>query len=60
LQLKAEAEAVDQAVSGFFEIGAALFRTIPDDRLCPCAMAMERYRKTGRVGEDWHSWIGRP
>jgi len=60
LQLTAEAEAVDEAVSRFFGIGAALFRTISDQRLCPCAMSMERYRKTGRVGEDWHTWIGKP
>jgi 5'-methylthioadenosine phosphorylase len=57
---KAEAEAVDEAVSRFFDIGAALFHTIPGERLCPCAAAMERYRRTGRVGEDWHTWMGKP
>ena len=57
---KAEAEAVDDAVSRFFDIGAALFHTVPEQRLCPCAMAMERYRRSGRVGEDWHTWIGQP
>jgi len=58
LLVKAEGEAVEDAVSRFFDIGAALFRTMPQDRLCPCALAMERYRRTGRIEEDWRTWIG--
>jgi 5'-methylthioadenosine phosphorylase len=56
---KAESEAVEGAVSRFFDIGAALFNTTPEERLCPCSLAMERYRATGRVEEDWHTWIGK-
>lgn len=60
LLAKAEQEAVNEALSRFLEIGASLFHTIPKERLCPCALAMERYRRTGRVGDDWRTWIGKP
>ena len=56
---QAEGEAAAEAASRFFEIGAALFRLLPRERLCPCALAMERFRKAGRAGEDWHTWIGK-
>jgi 5'-methylthioadenosine phosphorylase len=26
---------------------------------CPCQSLMERYRRTGRIGEDWRRWIRR-
>ena len=26
-------------------------------RDCPCSVSMERYRKRGDIGEDWHNWI---
>ena len=56
----AEREAVSEAVGRMFEIAAALSRTLPDERQCACALAMERYRREGRIGEDWHTWIGKP
>lgn len=24
---------------------------------CRCHLAMERYRRRGDIGEDWHTWI---
>ena len=32
------------------------------DHDCPCAQAMLRYRRSGRIGPDWHTWIqpGKP
>ncbi len=57
---EAEQEAVAEAVGRFFEIAAAISRALPDERQCPCALAMERYRREGRIGEDWHTWIGKP
>jgi 5'-methylthioadenosine phosphorylase len=29
-------------------------------RACPCARTMERYRREGRIGDDWHTWLGEP
>jgi 5'-methylthioadenosine phosphorylase len=56
---QAEAEAAQEAVLRFFEIAGALFRALPEARLCPCGRAMERFRRSGRAGEDWHTWIGK-
>ena len=55
---------VAKAVQGFASIvretAAALGGVEKQERNCPCASAMERYRRTGRIGRDWHSWILRP
>lgn len=29
------------------------------DETCNCARSMERYRKRGDIGDDWHTWINR-
>jgi len=58
LLAQAERAAVDQALFRFLDIAVALARLPPVDRLCPCGLAMERYRREGRVGEDWHTWLG--
>jgi len=60
LMAEAEREASDEAVSRFFEIAAMLFHTLPGEQRCPCGLSMERYRREGRVEDDWHTWIGRP
>lgn len=57
---RAEKEAVQGAVARYLEIAGQLSRTLPDDRDCPCAHAMDPYRREGRVEEDWHTWIGKP
>lgn len=57
---EAEREAAEEALARFIDIAAALDRTLPGERLCPCALTMERYRREGRVGDDWHAWIGKP
>jgi 5'-methylthioadenosine phosphorylase len=28
-----------------------------DSIKCPCQSSMERYKREGRVGEDWRKWI---
>ena len=53
---------VDQAVAGFAGIVklAAIRLTAGGGagrKDCPCSQAMLRYRREGRIGEDWHSWI---
>lgn len=56
----AEREAVEQAVGRFVDIACLVARNLPDDRKCPCGLAMERYRREGRIGEDWRTWVGKP
>ncbi len=55
---EAEKEAADEALGRFLEIATLVARTVPEERRCGCGLAMERYRKEGRIGDDWHTWIG--
>jgi 5'-methylthioadenosine phosphorylase len=53
---------VESAVAGFARIvkmAACRFTDPPGgaERNCPCPQAMLRYRREGRIGEDWHTWI---
>jgi len=57
---EAEREIIQQAVDRFLDIAASLSLALPKEQQCPCGLAMERYRREGRIGEDWHTWIGRP
>ena len=54
---------VEKAVQGFADIvretAAGLAGAAKKERTCLCASAMERYRRAGRIGKDWHSWIPR-
>jgi len=56
----AEKEALAQARAELLTIAASLSRGVLDDRMCLCSRAMEQYREAGRIGEDWHTWIGKP
>ena len=56
----AEREAVEESLSRSLEIASLLFRNLGDERHCGCGLSMERYRKEGRIGDDWHTWIGKP
>lgn len=51
---------VAAAVAGFTGIirELALRDNLPRERNCPCSQAMLRYRRQGRIGDDWRSWIG--
>jgi 5'-methylthioadenosine phosphorylase len=53
-----ERAAVDEAVSRFLDIAALLVRLLPAERHCTCGASMERYRREGRIGDDWHTWLG--
>jgi 5'-methylthioadenosine phosphorylase len=57
---EAERDAVAQAMGRLLDIAVSVWRALLDERQCPCALAMERYRREGRIGEDWHTWIGNP
>lgn len=34
-----------------------LIATLPADRACPCATAMQFTRERGLIGDDWRSWL---
>lgn len=53
--------AVAQAVAQFPAIilEAARRQASEDCGTCPCQSSMERYRREGKIGEDWRRWIGR-
>jgi len=48
---------VEGAVARFPEIMAALASHLEERADCPCRRAMERYRRSGRIGADWHQWV---
>jgi len=56
---EAEREVVEQAFLRFFDIASSVFRSLRDERTCPCAVAMERYRREKQIGDDWRAWIGK-
>lgn len=47
----------DRAAARLPEILAATLDRIASDRSCHCRRAMERYRKSGEIGPDFHTWI---
>ena len=55
-----EKTAVDASVAALPDIAlnALLQSTNSDD--CRCNRSMERYRKRGDIGSDWHTWIHKP
>jgi 5'-methylthioadenosine phosphorylase len=55
----AERESVEESVKRFFSIAILLARLLPEHRDCACNLSMERYRREGRIGEDWHEWVGK-
>jgi len=49
---------VTNAVQEVAKCALAVLHIMKDaPRKCKCARAMERYRLSGRVGDDWHTWI---
>lgn len=51
---------VDAAVAALMPVVLDALRGANHDCDCPCSRAMERYRKRGDIGEDWHTWVSRP
>jgi len=52
---------VEQAVSRFpglvLEVASRLNSFTEKVPSCPCALTMERYRRSGKIGPDWRTWI---
>ncbi len=57
---QAEREALEDARRRLLGLAASLSRALPDERQCTCGKLMEPQREAGRLGEDWHTWLGRP
>lgn len=51
-------KAVERAVSQFPAIISEIAKNIRQQRtLCQCQSSMERYKRRGDIGPDWHTWI---
>jgi len=51
---------VDAAVSALPRIAMGALTRVSDTPSCKCQLSMERYRRRGDIGEDWHTWIEQP
>ncbi len=55
-----ECKAVDAAVNRFPDIISLLSERLESAAAsCHCGQLMERYRRQGTIGSDWHTWIKR-
>jgi 5'-methylthioadenosine phosphorylase len=48
---------VDAAVHSLPGIVIEALTSAPNPPECRCGLALERYRRRGDIGEDWHDWI---
>jgi len=56
-----EAAAVEAAKNAIPGIAIAAARAVAgEERDCPCAVSMERYRKRGVIGPDFRGWVAGP
>ena len=56
-----EAAAVEAAKNAIPGIAIAAARAVAgEERGCPCAVSMERYRKRGIIGPDFRGWVSGP
>ena len=56
-----EAAAVEAAKNAIPGIAIAAARALAgEERDCPCAVSMERYRKRGVIGSDFRGWVAGP
>ncbi|HEY3227730.1 MAG TPA: hypothetical protein VGJ87_00835 [Roseiflexaceae bacterium] len=39
------------------DVLADALRSLPAERVCACATAMEQYRARGDIGPDWRTWV---
>lgn len=54
-----ERSAADRAAERVPEILAAAIGRLTDDRPCYCRRAMERYKESGELGDDFRTWFER-
>ena len=57
---KTEKEKVEKAVKGFPDLIKNWVQKISENKSeCECSKLMERFRKSGRISENWHTWLGK-
>jgi 5'-methylthioadenosine phosphorylase len=57
----ADEDRVERARNAIPPLALAAARAVAgEDRGCPCAAAMERYRRKGVIGEDFRKWVSAP
>ncbi|MCE5315121.1 MAG: MTAP family purine nucleoside phosphorylase [Armatimonadota bacterium] len=52
-----EKSRVDASVTALPSLIIEALASVPESPECRCGLSMERYRRRGDIGEDWHSWI---
>lgn len=55
-----ERGSVEAAVEAIPSIALAALLAAEDESQCQCNLSMERYRRRGDIGADWHTWIHKP
>lgn len=54
----ADRKAIENAVSRFPTVIKEIAKNITRQKiLCQCQSLMERYKKRGDIGPDWHDWV---
>jgi 5'-methylthioadenosine phosphorylase len=57
----AAATSVEAAKNAIPAVALAAARALAgEERDCPCAVSMERYRRRGVIGPDFREWVARP
>ena len=57
----ADRKAVENAVSKFPVVIGEIAKNIKQQKtICQCPSLMERYKRRGDIGNDWHDWIKQP
>jgi len=51
---------VDAAVEAIPTIALDALLATENEPQCQCHLSMERYRRRGDIGPDWHTWIRKP
>ncbi len=57
---QAELDVLRETVGRMLDLAAFISRSLPVETGCSCSHSMDEYRKQGKIGEDWHTWIGKP
>ncbi|MFQ5450966.1 MAG: MTAP family purine nucleoside phosphorylase [Nitrospinaceae bacterium] len=61
MQTPEEHHAVEDSIRRFPGLLKNCFQALAGiDRACHCPDAMRRYKDKGMIGDDWHTWMGRP
>lgn len=51
-----ERSSVNASIEMLLPVALEALAASPSERRCPCSRSMERYRRRGDIGDDWHTW----